>query len=56
MKLAKKKWDSSQIKQFEMEIEWLKNEMKTKKLSKKQEKEYNNQIKKKELEICFNVS
>ena len=49
-----KNWNDAQIKQFEHEIEWLKKRISTLK-SKKQMKEYQHQIRKKELEIAFNT-
>ena len=47
-------WDKEQIHQFEREIDWLKNELATKRLTPKMRQEYRRQIRKKELEIVFN--
>lgn len=49
-----KNWSDAQIKQFKHEIEWLQSLIPTLK-SKKQIQEYQRQIRKKELEIAFNV-
>lgn len=48
-----KNWSEHQIKQFEHEIEWLKNCI-NKGVTKKQKREYERQIRRKELEIAFN--
>ena len=46
-------WPEHQIRQFEHEIQWLKNRIKEG-VTKKQKKEYEHQIRRKELEIAFN--
>ncbi len=48
-----KAWSERQISQFEHEIEWLIKEIE-KGVTSKQRKEYEHQIRKKELEITFN--
>ena len=48
-------WSDSQIKQFSHEIDWLRNKIK-KGVTERQKKEYEHQIKRKELEIGFNNS
>jgi hypothetical protein len=50
-----KNWDDWQIKQFEHEIQWLINRINSG-VSNKQRREYEHQIRKKELEIAFNDS
>jgi hypothetical protein len=48
-------WDEQAIKKFEYEIQWLKDRISSG-VSKGQRKEYEYQIRKKELEIAFNGS